>query len=177
MSKVNPNIDSTGSGSLAQFPPAISLDSLLLSSLISLPPKPLIVYAAFTPTTLDDNTQQLSFVESARRSLVAANGHLPVLESLLSTVHITQQSSTLYVFAISSAETISQSHSNLNNLSFDGLIGKFRPSIFLFNVCLWPRLMHWVAFAILAICVSSRAIIHKTLKVTPMLIEPLSFRT
>lgn len=121
MSKPATNPDSTG---LAQFPPAISLDSLLLASLIALPAKPLIAYAVFTPAQSLDAAQHLTAIEVARRSIIFANGRLPILESLLPSVQIARQSPILRVFAISSVDLVSQAHSNLNSLSFDGLVGK-----------------------------------------------------
>lgn len=107
---------------LAQLPPSISLDSPLLSSLVALPAKAQVAYAVFTPV---DSAQHLNAIESARRHLVSANAHLPILECLLPSVQVTRHSQSLHVFAISSVDNVSNPHAKLNSLCFDGLVGKW----------------------------------------------------
>jgi len=112
--------DSTGSLSLAQLPPQISLASPLLASLIPLPPDPLIAYTIFEPSGALDPSLHLSTIESARRSLVSDSRS--ILKSLLFTVKILPRLPLLYVFAISSSGQRSPPHNALLNLRFDGLV-------------------------------------------------------
>lgn len=114
------SVDSTGSVSLAQVPPQISLTSPLLASVIRLPPDPLIAYAIFEPSAALDPSLHLSTIESARRRLVSDSRS--VLKSLLFTVKILPRLPLLYVFAISSSAQRSPPHDALLNLKFDGLV-------------------------------------------------------
>ena len=118
--KGTPTVDSTGSLSLAQLPPQISLASPLLASIIRLPPDPLIAYTVFEPSATLDPSLHLSAVESARRSLVSDSRS--ILKSLLFTVKILPRLPLLYVFAISSSGQRSPPHDALLNLNFDGLV-------------------------------------------------------
>ena len=120
--KVTPTVDSTGSLSLAQLPPQISLASPLLVSIIRLPPDPLIAYTIFEPSDTLDQSLHLSTIESARRSLVSDSRS--ILKSLLFTVKILPLP-LLYVFAISSSGERSPPHDALLNLKFDGLVCTF----------------------------------------------------
>lgn len=120
-------VDSTGSLSLAQLPPKISLTSSILASIIRLPPDPLIAYTIFQPSDTLDPSLHLSAVESARRSLVSDSRS--ILKSLLFTVKILPRFPLLYVFAISSSDQRSPPHDALLNLNFDGLICMFHPPI------------------------------------------------
>lgn len=117
--KGTPTVDSTGSLSLAQLPPQISLASPLLASVIRLPPDPLIAYTIFEPSDTLDPSLHLSAIESARRSLVSDSRS--VLKSLLFTVKILPRLPLLYVFAISSSLNRSPPHEALLNLKIDGL--------------------------------------------------------
>ena len=113
-------VDSTGTLSLAQLPPQISLASPLLSSIIRLPPDPLIAYTIFEPSDGLDPSLHLSAVESARRSLVSESRS--ILKSILFTVKILPRLPLLYVFAISSSGQRSPPHDALLDLKFDGLV-------------------------------------------------------
>lgn len=112
-------VDSTGSLSLAQLPPQISLASPLLASVVRLPADPLIAYTIFQPSDTLDPSLHLPVIESARRSLVSDSRS--VLKSLLFTVKILPRLSLLYVFAISSSHKRSPPHDALLNLKIDGL--------------------------------------------------------
>jgi mediator of RNA polymerase II transcription subunit 13, fungi type len=120
-------VDSTGSLSLAQLPPQISLTSSILASIVRLPPDPLIAYTIFQPSDTLDTSHHLSAVESARRSLVSDSRS--ILKSLLFTVKVLPRFPLLYVFAISSSDQRSPPHDTLLNLNFDGLVCMFPPSI------------------------------------------------
>ena len=121
--KGTPTADSTGSLSLAQLPPQISLASALLASIIRLPPDPLIAYTVFEPSDALDPPHHLSAIESARRSLVSDSRS--ILKSLLFTVKILPRLPLLYVFAISSSGQRSPPHDALLDLKFDGLVRMF----------------------------------------------------
>ncbi|KAF9643307.1 hypothetical protein BDM02DRAFT_3191865 [Thelephora ganbajun] len=118
--KGTPTVDSTGSLSLAQLPPQISLASPLLASIIRLPPDPLIAYTIFEPSDSLDPSLHLSAIESARISLISDSRS--ILKSLLFTVKILPRLPLLYVFAISSSGQRSPPHDALLNLKFDGLV-------------------------------------------------------
>ena len=113
-------VDSTGSLSLAQLPPQISLASPLLASITLLPPDPLIAYTIFEPSGTLDPSLHLSAIESARRCLVSDSRS--ILKSLLFTVKILPHLPLLYVFAISSSSQRSPPHDALLSLKFDGLV-------------------------------------------------------
>lgn len=139
--KGTPAVDSTGTLSLAQLPPQISLTSSILASIIRLPPDPLIAYTIFEPSnTLDPNTH-LSAIESARKSLVSDSRS--ILKSLLFTTKILPRFPLLYVFAISSSDQRSPPHDELLDLKFDGLVCTFpRFLIPLAKSTLTPRSSH-----------------------------------
>lgn len=118
--KGTPTVDSTGSLSLAQLPPQISLASPLLASIIRLPPDSLIAYTIFEPSDTLDPSFHLSAIESARRSLVSDSRS--ILNSLLFTVKVLPRLPLLYVFAISSSGQRSRPHDALLDLKFDGLV-------------------------------------------------------
>ena len=118
-----PTADSTGSLSLAQLPPQISLTSSMLASITRLPPDPLIAYTIFEPSDTLDPSLHLSTIESARRSLVSDSRSL--LKCLLFTVKILPRFPVLYVFAISSSDQRSPPHDALLDLKFDGLVCMF----------------------------------------------------
>lgn len=125
-------VDSTGSLSLAQIPPQISLTSPILASIIRLPPDPLIAYTIFEPSDTLDPSLHISAIESARRSLVSVSRS--ILKSLLFTVKILPRSPLLYVFAISSSDQRSPPHDALLNLKFDGLVCMFSYILFGFSL-------------------------------------------
>jgi len=118
--KGTPTVDSTGSLSLAQLPPQISLASPLLASIIRLPPDPLIAYTIFEPSGTLDPSLHLSAIESARKCLISDSRS--ILKSLLFTVKILPHLPLLYVFAISSSGQRSPPHDALLSLKFDGLV-------------------------------------------------------
>lgn len=100
----------------------LSLSDKLLSSRISLPPDPSITYAKFTP----DPTATLrphESIEVARRLILEQNTSTPLLESLLTSVHIGALSF-IYIFLVTSESHSSEATSTLNQLIFDGLIGE-----------------------------------------------------
>lgn len=141
--KGTPTVDSTGSLSLAQLPPQISLESPLLASIIRLPPDPVIAYAIFEPSGALDPSLHLSAIEAARRSLVSDSRS--ILKSLLFTVKILPRLSLLYVFAISSSGQRSPPHDALLHLQFDGLVcmsSLLVPSILLLTRQSIPRSFH-----------------------------------
>lgn len=121
--KGTPTVDSTGSLSLAQLPPQISLTSSVLASVIPLPPNPLIAYTIFEPSETLDPSLHLSAIESARRSLVSDSRS--ILKSLLFTVKLLPHPPLLYVFALSSSGQRSPPHDALLHLKFDGLACMF----------------------------------------------------
>ena len=94
--------DNTGSSVLSQTSPLIDLSTSVLASVLSLPEHPLIVYSVFTclPATASDPLDQL---ELARRSILTRNQGKSLLESLLPCVHVSKDTSTLYVFAFEDA--------------------------------------------------------------------------
>jgi hypothetical protein len=104
-------------------PPRISLNDKLLASIISLPDEPHIVYSLYSPTS--PSPQDYEYVESARRQLFERDVLSPLLGALLPSVHITSESSSLYVFAIISHGQIGDYRATLNALQFQGLSGEF----------------------------------------------------
>jgi len=125
--KGTPNVDSTGSLSLAQLPPQISLTTPLLASVVRLPTEPLIAYTIFEPSSALDPSLHISAIESARRCLVSDSRS--ILNSLLFTVKILPRLPLLYVYAISSSDQRSPPHNALLNLRFDGLVRMSSPLV------------------------------------------------
>ncbi|KZT66995.1 hypothetical protein DAEQUDRAFT_729591 [Daedalea quercina L-15889] len=123
--------DNTGSTFLAQFPPHISPESSVLASAIALPQYPLIAYAVFSggPSTRADN---LNCIEHARRKVLMQNSGPDILDSLIPAVHISMDSSALYVFAFGSSDRTSEAQGALAALQFDDLArvesSTFQPS-------------------------------------------------
>lgn len=113
--------DSAGSSVLAQFPPPISLSSPVLASVIYLPDHPLFAYAIFTGAPYTNVADHLNLIELARRKILTQNGKRAILDSLLPSVHITKDSTALYVFAFGYADRISDSQAALQALQFEGL--------------------------------------------------------
>lgn len=101
----------------------ISSSDKLLSSVISLPPKPHIVYTVFTPPPTNPPGSYES-IELARRQILIRNGSSPILESILYSVHIDNLDSGLYVFAITAHDRITQCRSTISQLKLDGLNGE-----------------------------------------------------
>lgn len=100
----------------------LSLSDQLLSSKISLPPKPSIAYARFVPSPVA-NLRAHESIELARRLVLERNASTPLLGSLLTSVHIGTLSF-FYTFLITSEGHSSEATSTLNQLVFDGLIGE-----------------------------------------------------
>ena len=96
--------DNTGSTLLSQAPPSISPTSSVLASIITLPEHPLIVYSAFECPPATQNV--LEQMELARRKILFRNEGKSLLDSLFPCVHVTKDSSVLYVFAIGSTARI-----------------------------------------------------------------------
>ncbi|KAI0082888.1 hypothetical protein K474DRAFT_1584939 [Panus rudis PR-1116 ss-1] len=115
--------DTTGTLALADLPPDISLDSPIFGSIIELPEFPLISYLVFTPALATEQpaVDPLILIEHARKSILGTNRSRSLVDSLLASVHINQDSASLYVFAISSAEKASESLEDLTKLRFEGL--------------------------------------------------------
>ncbi|KZT20613.1 hypothetical protein NEOLEDRAFT_831679 [Neolentinus lepideus HHB14362 ss-1] len=103
--------DSTGTAVLVQSLPHISLSSQLLSSVILLPPNPVITYSVYT-------SQDPHAIELARRRVFGLRKS-SIVQSLLPSV--LKDGSSIYVCAISSSEQTSDSHRELNELILDGL--------------------------------------------------------
>lgn len=97
----------------------LSLSDQLLSSKISLPPNPSIFYAKYTTNSL----KSYESIEAARRLVLERNTATPLIESLLTSVHIGTLSF-IYVFLITSEERSSEATSKLSQLVFDGLTGE-----------------------------------------------------
>ena len=113
--------DSTGSSVLAQFPPRISLGSSVLASAINLPPTPHITYSVYTPSSSPTTTDPLDTIEQARKNVWQSNASRSVLDSLLSSVRITRNSLSLYVFALGSGQEVSAAETALRSLKLSGL--------------------------------------------------------
>ncbi len=118
----NQPLDSTGCAALAEQPPRISLASPLLASAIDLPSQPLIVYSVYTPVSGQPGLDPLYALEQARRRIVEKNSSLAVVDSLLPSVHLSRDSSVLYIFAFSSIHKPSDSQTALQGAQFDDLI-------------------------------------------------------
>lgn len=113
--------DSTGLTILFQHPQRVSLLSSLLVSSIDLPTSPLISCSVFTATHASRAAEQLAAVEHARRRLVSENTRVPVVQSILPSVHITKERVSLYVFAFGSTSEASAAQKALAGLQFDAL--------------------------------------------------------
>lgn len=115
-------VDSTGQSSHSHLPPPISPANKVLSSIISLPVEPHIVYAIYTPSAADDNSNSEVF-ELARRQLVSRNklAEASILESLVPNVCLEEGDMCLRVFRITSHEQLNESLDYLRGLQLDGL--------------------------------------------------------
>lgn len=113
--------DNTGSTLLAQYPPRISLDSPLLASAISLQEFPLIAYAVFSGGS-STGTDNLIYIEHARRRVLARNTGRDILSSLLPAVHISRDTAALFVFAFGSYDQTSEGQSSLAALQHEDLV-------------------------------------------------------
>lgn len=87
-----------------------------------MPPGPSITYAKFTPDSTG-TLQPHENIEVARRLVLERNTSTPLLESLLTSVHIGTLSF-IYVFLITTESHSAEATSTLNQLRFDGLIGE-----------------------------------------------------
>ena len=118
--------DIPGSSVLAQLPFRISLGSAVLASTIDLPPGATISYSIFAAPvgqTGETSIEHTEVLEQARRQVWRSNESRSVSESLLTTVQITRESLSLYVFALGSGELPSHAQSTLQKLTLDGLHG------------------------------------------------------
>ncbi|KDQ65114.1 hypothetical protein JAAARDRAFT_108506, partial [Jaapia argillacea MUCL 33604] len=100
---------------LSQFPPPLSSSNPILASVIPLPHDTLIAYSSFSSTGLDTSS-----IELARRQILAKCAS-DLLGSLLTSVQVARERSTLHVFAFGSTLRTTESHAALNALSFPGL--------------------------------------------------------
>jgi hypothetical protein len=107
--------------------PSLSSSDRLLSSFISLPENPCIVYSIFTPIQNDSLNGQDS-IEYARRKLVLSTDTSSLFHRHLPSVHVGRDPA-LYVFSITSHEHAAQSLSTLHELVFDGLVGEQHPCL------------------------------------------------
>ncbi|EMD41184.1 hypothetical protein CERSUDRAFT_111735 [Gelatoporia subvermispora B] len=124
--------DNTGTSVLSQVPPQISLDSPILASAIDLHEDPLIVYSVYTADPSVDASEQLSIIDSGRRSIVQLNAKRSILGSLLPSAHVTRDQSSLYVFAFGSTAGVSEGQAALEALQLHCLTSQetsfFTPS-------------------------------------------------
>jgi len=102
--------------------PQISPSDRLLSSTITLPPNPSIVYSVFIPS-VNSTSRPYDSIELARRSILSRNASAALLDSLLASVQISKESC-IYVFTIIASDRIGEGMSILKDLHFDGLIGE-----------------------------------------------------
>jgi len=107
--------ESTGTAALSVYPPSVSLSSSVLSSVLPLPPDPVIACSVFIPET--STPIPLDFVELARRD-IHRRKKTTVLDSVLSSVLVDKDTQSLYVFSIGSDYG---AHIALATLHFDGL--------------------------------------------------------
>lgn len=121
--------DNTGSTLLAQYPPRISLDSPLLASAIPLHESPIIAYAVFSGNS-STGTDNLIYIEHARRSVLARNTGRDILSSLLPAVHISRDTAALFVFAFGSSDDTSEGQRALAALQLKDLIRKWLAFLF-----------------------------------------------
>ena len=113
---------SSGTVTLAQYPPSIDLSNKLLSSAIPLPHNASIAYAVFSPTT--PPAHHPDTVELARRHVLDTGKSPSLLDSLLCTVHVEKGGQQLYVFSIVPSDGADDPFNRLNSLRFDDVIGE-----------------------------------------------------
>ncbi|KAG5650092.1 hypothetical protein H0H81_000801, partial [Sphagnurus paluster] len=101
------------------LPPHISLADHVLSSRITLPLEPCVVYSRFIPDPSSSARPQQS-IELARRAILSKNTSASLLESYLSSIHV-GASSFIYVFLVSAKDRLADASSAMSTLSFDGL--------------------------------------------------------
>jgi mediator of RNA polymerase II transcription subunit 13 len=118
--------DIPGQSSQSNVPPSILPSSKLLSSIISLPLNPVIVYATYAPASADDSSSEET-IELARRLLVSTNksAETSILDSLLPCVRVDKDLKCLYIFGIASQDRMVEYRERTNSLQFDGLIGEW----------------------------------------------------
>ncbi|KAG2147926.1 mediator complex subunit 13 C-terminal-domain-containing protein [Suillus clintonianus] len=91
----------------------------LLSSVLTLPANPCIVYATYSPS---GTAPPYEILESARRQLVSRNQASTFQDSILPHVHIDRDMPTFHAFIVASDELLDNSLSVLKQLRFDDLI-------------------------------------------------------
>jgi hypothetical protein len=109
------------SSAFTHISPTLSESDKLLSSILSLPPNPCIVYATYSPSGVASPCEVL---ESARRQLVSRNQTCSFQDSILPHVHIDRDASTFHAFVVASNEQVDSSLSTLKRLTLDDLIGE-----------------------------------------------------
>ena len=116
-------VDVPGQSSQSIIPPSISLSNTVLSSIISLPENPHILYAVLEPASDDDPSPEET-IEVARRLLVSRNksAETSILDSLLPCVRVEKDLKCLYVFGITSHGRMVETRERITTLQFDGLI-------------------------------------------------------
>jgi hypothetical protein len=121
-----PEISQSLSSAFTQIPPTLSASDKLLSSILTLPPDPCIVYATYSPSGLAPHCEVL---ESARRQLVSRNQTCSFQDSILPHVHIDRDVSTFHVFVVASDDQVDNSLSTLKHLALDDMISEHPQSI------------------------------------------------
>src|SRR5258705_233986 len=109
--------DTPGQSSQSNLPPSVSLSNKLLSSIISLPANPSVVYASYEPAPADASSSEEN-IELARRLLVSRNKSegTSILDSLLPCVRVHKDFKRLYVFGITSQDRMVESRGRINGL-------------------------------------------------------------
>ena len=141
---LQPPTDFPGQPSQSSQPPVVSPSNKVLSSIISLPTNPSIVYAIFVPAS-DLELPSEEAIELARRLLVSRNksAETSILNSLLPCVRVHKDSKCLYVFGITSQDQMVESRQRINNMQFDGLICEWSYFLFLYFPPLWHYVRQW----------------------------------
>ena len=122
----------------SHLPPKLSSQNKLLSSIISLPTNPLIVYAAYSYTPSDIPAED--HLESARRHLVGKkieSGSDSIINDLLHCVRIEKEKKCVYVFSITEAERKEEWFGRLRDLKLDNLTGEYNVVTFIMFVGSW----------------------------------------
>ncbi|KAF9242952.1 mediator complex subunit 13 C-terminal-domain-containing protein [Melanogaster broomeanus] len=105
--------------SFSHSSPLVTASDKILSSVISLPYSPQIVYATYVPAT---DSPSYDVLELGRRHLLSRNRSLSIVESILPHTHVDGDSSALHAFMFASVEGSDASLATLKALSLDGLV-------------------------------------------------------
>jgi hypothetical protein len=114
----SPALDRSDSPGSTHCPPPISLTDRLLAFSIPLSSKPFIAYSVFVPSDVSSDGQ--NSIESARRQVVSANKSLRIWHACLPSVRAGREPA-LYVFSITSEESVAQRISDLTAMRYDDL--------------------------------------------------------